>query len=194
MGQPGEVPDRGLAGEVSEGERRHHGSAAGRDWPLRRYLVGLVVLFVATAAAGVVYGWVTADRDARTAAAHDARFGAHLAATEVGGSSRRSGTVWRILSAANGLEALDTVANHQGHIDLLLTDVVMPHMPGHELAEHLHRTHPTLPVIYLSGYAEPILTTHKTLPAGVTLLNKPVPEHRLLTAIRDTLDHPPDHD
>ena len=68
----------------------------------------------------------------------------------------------------------------------------MPHMPGHELAQHLRVNHPHLPVIYISGYAEPILATQKTLPPGVTLLNKPVPEHLLLAAIGDILDHPPD--
>jgi PAS domain S-box-containing protein len=100
---------------------------------------------------------------------------------------------YKVLTAANGPDALGAVANHHGHLDLLLTDVVMPHMPGHELADHLRHSHPDLPVIYMSGYAEPILTTQKTLPPEVTLLNKPVPEHLLLATIRDTLDHHAEH-
>src|SRR2546421_2799538 len=56
-----------------------------RGWPLHRYLVALVVLFVVAAATGVTYGWIAADRDARAAALQDAGFGARLAAQEVGG-------------------------------------------------------------------------------------------------------------
>src|SRR2546421_4426509 len=56
-----------------------------RGWPLHRYLVALVVLFVVAAATGVTYGWIAADRDAHAAALQDAGFGARLAAQEVGG-------------------------------------------------------------------------------------------------------------
>ncbi len=95
---------------------------------------------------------------------------------------------YKVLTAANGAAALQVAADHPGHLDLLVTDVVMPAMPGHELAAHLQQSHPGLPVVYVSGYAEPILATQKTLPAGVTLLNKPVPEHVLLAAVREALD------
>jgi len=43
-------------------------------------------------------------------------------------------------------------------------------------------------VIYMSGYAEPLLATRTTLPANVTLLSKPVTEHQNLAAIRRSLD------
>jgi PAS domain S-box-containing protein len=95
---------------------------------------------------------------------------------------------YKVITAANGPEALQVAADHPGPIDLLVTDVVMPDMPGHHLAAQLQQTRPGLPVIYVSGYAEPILATQKTLPADVTLLNKPVPEQLLLGAVRDTLD------
>ena len=45
-------------------------------------------------------------------------------------------------------------------IDLLLTDVVMPEMLGNEVARRVHAARPTLPVLYMSGYAQPILDTH----------------------------------
>src|SRR5947207_892989 len=54
--------------------------AQGAGWPLRRYLVGLVVLFVVAAAAAMGYGWSAAGRDARSAALQDAAFGGRLAA------------------------------------------------------------------------------------------------------------------
>jgi PAS domain S-box-containing protein len=95
---------------------------------------------------------------------------------------------YRVITAGDGAEALEVVARHPGDIDLLLTDVVMPRMPGHELARRLRDIRPTMPVVYLSGYAQPFLTAQKTLPAGVNLLTKPVPEAALLTALRQALD------
>ena len=92
-----------------------------------------------------------------------------------------------MLTAADGPSAL-TVASRHERIDLLLTDVVMPHMPGTELAQHLCALRPGLPVVYLSGYAEPILNARSDLPPDVTLLTKPVTEQALLAVVADTLD------
>jgi CheY-like chemotaxis protein len=97
---------------------------------------------------------------------------------------------YKVITAANGVEALTVAQHHPGTIDLLLTDVVMPQMPGHDLARRLLASRPDLRVIYMSGYAEPLLTTQKTLPAEVGLLSKPIPEALLLTTIRGTLDRP----
>ena len=95
---------------------------------------------------------------------------------------------YTVITAGNGLEAIEAARQHPGRIDLLLTDVIMPHMNGHDLATRLQATRPTLPVIYMSGYAEPLLAARTTLPAGVTLLSKPIAEHHILAAIRRTLD------
>jgi hypothetical protein len=95
---------------------------------------------------------------------------------------------YTVIAAANGQEAIELADQHAGTIDLLLTDVIMPHVNGHDLAMRLKRTRPTLPVIYVSGYAEPLLATRSTLPTGVTLLSKPVTEHQILAGIRRALD------
>jgi PAS domain S-box-containing protein len=94
---------------------------------------------------------------------------------------------YRVLAAPDGPEAIRLAERHRP-VDLLLTDVVMPHMAGHTLAERLQEGQPGLPVVYVSGYAEPMLTARKTLPPGVTLLTKPVPERTLLDAVREALD------
>jgi len=95
---------------------------------------------------------------------------------------------YTVIAAGNGVEATEAAQQHPGGIDLLLTDVVMPHLNGHDLAIRLHATHPGLPVIYMSGYAEPLLAARTTLPAGVTLLSKPIVEQHILAAIRRALD------
>ncbi len=97
---------------------------------------------------------------------------------------------YQVLTAADGPAALARAADHPGPIDLLLTDVVMPRMLGHELAHQVLETRPGVRVIYMSGYAETVLTVHKTLPPGVTLLSKPVSESALLGTVRQALDSP----
>ena len=93
-----------------------------------------------------------------------------------------------VLAATNGVDAIRLADAHQGDIDLLLTDVIMPQMNGHDLANHLQKARPGIAVIYVSGYAEPMLAERSTLPAGVTLLSKPVSESEVIAAIRRALD------
>jgi PAS domain S-box-containing protein len=94
---------------------------------------------------------------------------------------------YTVITADGGAEAL-RVADQLQRVDLLLTDVVMPEMNGHDLATRLQARRPDLPVIYLSGYAEAVLVSRSTLPAGATLLSKPVSQHQLLAVIRRALD------
>jgi PAS domain S-box-containing protein len=94
---------------------------------------------------------------------------------------------YTVLVAASVAEAIRLATPGQ-RVDLLLTDVVMPEVDGHELATRLRLHRPELPVIYMSGYTETVLATRSTLPPGSTLLTKPVTAHQLLAAIRRALD------
>ena len=93
-----------------------------------------------------------------------------------------------MLTAANGAEALAMARTHRGEIHLLLTDVIMPQMLGKEVAEQIRTLCPGLPVLFMSGYAQPILATQGTLDPGVTLLEKPFSEIGLLVKVREVLD------
>jgi two-component system cell cycle sensor histidine kinase/response regulator CckA len=79
-------------------------------------------------------------------------------------------------------------ALHEGTIDLLLSDVVMPGMLGKELAERLGAVRPDTRVLFMSGYAQPVLASQGTLEPGVALLEKPFTAADLLTAVRRRLD------
>jgi signal transduction histidine kinase/CheY-like chemotaxis protein len=79
-------------------------------------------------------------------------------------------------------------------IDLLLTDVVMPEMLGNEVARRIHATRPDLPVLYMSGYAQPVLDTHGTFTGQIDLLEKPFTQTTLLTRVRHALDNGPRSD
>jgi signal transduction histidine kinase/ActR/RegA family two-component response regulator len=74
-------------------------------------------------------------------------------------------------------------------IDLLLTDVVMPGMLGNEVARRVHAVRPDLPVLYMSGYAQPILDTHGAFAHQIDLLEKPFTEATLLTRVRRAIDN-----
>ena len=76
-----------------------------------------------------------------------------------------------VLEANGGAEALRVSAAHEGRIDLLVTDVMMPGMNGREVAAALTETRPELGVLYVSGYSGEALDG--VLKAGAVLLAKP---------------------
>jgi CheY-like chemotaxis protein len=88
------------------------------------------------------------------------------------------------LTAASGAEALALASAHQGAIDLLLTDVVMPGMDGQQLAEQMRRSRPDIRVVYVSGYTENTISDHGVLDAGVEFLAKPFGRDALARKLR----------
>jgi signal transduction histidine kinase/ActR/RegA family two-component response regulator len=94
---------------------------------------------------------------------------------------------WVVLVAGNGAEALAVAQAHQGPIDLVLTDVVMPGIDGFSVARQLRGVRPGIVVAYMSGYAEP--GAHEDPPPGeaVSLLRKPFVPDELLAHVRQAL-------
>jgi signal transduction histidine kinase/CheY-like chemotaxis protein len=89
-----------------------------------------------------------------------------------------------VLEAEDGREALAVVEQHDGHIDVLLSDVLMPNMSGSELAERLLATHRDLDVVFMSGYADEQLERHRVADLGTAFLSKPFSERELLGCLR----------
>ncbi len=102
---------------------------------------------------------------------------------------RRLGyTVW---SAANGIEALSLKQHPDvGHIDLLFTDVAMPHMSGKELADRVEASHPHTKILFTSAYTESAIAHQGVLNKGVSLLQKPFTPSALARKVREVLDAP----
>ena len=94
---------------------------------------------------------------------------------------------YQVMVAANGPDALELARDFPGHIDLLLTDVIMPQMHGSELAPRLVASRPDLRVLYMSGFAQPALAANGTLASDVALLDKPFTEPTLLARVRQAL-------
>jgi len=98
---------------------------------------------------------------------------------------------YRILEAEDGAAALQIVSGHQGKIDLLLTDVVMPGMNGRELATQITAQRPEVRVLYMSGYTENAIGHDGLLEAGINLLQKPFSLPALKERVRELLDSEP---
>jgi two-component system cell cycle sensor histidine kinase/response regulator CckA len=94
---------------------------------------------------------------------------------------------YQVIAAESGPEALAIASTYDGEIQLLLTDVVMPHMLGKELAQRLLAVRPATRVLFMSGYAQPILASQGRLDPGVSLLEKPFSEATLLVKAGEVL-------
>ncbi|MEZ5101334.1 MAG: response regulator [Thermoleophilia bacterium] len=94
---------------------------------------------------------------------------------------------YTVLEARFGAEAIVAAEEHDGPIDLLLTDVVMPHMSGRELAERLVADRPELVVVYMSGHADDAVLRHGVLAGGSPFVQKPFTAGRLLRDVADAL-------
>jgi two-component system, cell cycle sensor histidine kinase and response regulator CckA len=95
---------------------------------------------------------------------------------------------FEVLTAANGTDALQLAARHERPPDLLVTDVVMPGMTGRELADALRQRHPTLKVLFVSGYTDDALLKRGVLEAREALLAKPFLPRELAARVRQIID------
>jgi PAS domain S-box-containing protein len=94
---------------------------------------------------------------------------------------------YQVLAASSGREALAVARQRTGGIEILVTDVVMPQMQGKEVADALTKLRPSIRVLYVSGYARPLVASRGTLEEGVALLEKPFSEATLLAKVREVL-------
>jgi len=95
---------------------------------------------------------------------------------------------YRMLEASDGHEALARAAEHDGDIDLLLTDVVMPGLNGRELARRFRAARPDARVLFMSGYAGDVVAAEGTLQGDADLLVKPFTPDELVARVCAALD------
>ena len=98
---------------------------------------------------------------------------------------RRHGYV--VLEARHGVDALRVVERHQDNIHLMVTDVVMPHMSGRELAERLATVRPAMKTLFMSGYSDHALMPGDLAP-GASFLQKPFTPEVFARKVRAILD------
>jgi CheY-like chemotaxis protein len=94
---------------------------------------------------------------------------------------------YRVLAAADGLAALEVSRAHDGSIDLVVTDVVMPRMNADELVAQLEVERPGIPILFISGYVDDVINRYGVETWSRRLLGKPFVEAELLEKIREIL-------
>ena len=98
---------------------------------------------------------------------------------------------YTVLEAADGDQALDLAAGHEGPLDLLLADVVMPRVSGLDVARTLKPERPEMRVLFMSGYVSEDFMEDKQIENGSTVLRKPFTVRELTREVRATLGSAP---
>jgi two-component system cell cycle sensor histidine kinase/response regulator CckA len=96
-----------------------------------------------------------------------------------------------VLEAKNGEDALIVARAHPEHIDLMITDVIMPHMGGAKLAEQMASDRPLMKVLFVSGYAESTALRQGAIDVTKRFLQKPFSLNTLAEKIRNILEKEP---
>jgi two-component system, cell cycle sensor histidine kinase and response regulator CckA len=94
---------------------------------------------------------------------------------------------YRVVEAENGEAGMAAAAKHDGKIDLVITDVVMPGISGRELVQKLARIRPDAKVLYLSGYTKDAIISEGTIEHGAAFLQKPFTLQNLSRKVREVL-------
>jgi PAS domain S-box-containing protein len=95
---------------------------------------------------------------------------------------------YTVLGAENGEAALDLLATPARPLHLLLTDVVLPGMNGHELSQRVQERYPELKTLYMSGYNDDVIAHRGVLEQGVQFIQKPFSVQNLAAKVREVLE------
>ncbi len=95
---------------------------------------------------------------------------------------------YTVLASRSPWQAINLMQNYTGPVALLVADVIMPEMDGHEMAIHLLKLRPDLRVLYISGYTDDAISQHGVLDPGIELLSKPFDPMELARRVRRLLD------
>jgi CheY-like chemotaxis protein len=97
---------------------------------------------------------------------------------------------YNVLLAQTGREALRIVADHQGRIDLIATDVVMPEMNGSQLVAKVLQARSDIRVLFMSGYTDDEVMRRGVIDGQTAFLQKPFTPDLLAHKVREVLDGP----
>lgn len=109
------------------------------------------------------------------------------AAVRMGGVRALQSRGYTVLEAENGLEALDVIAEHNGAIDLVVSDVVMPEMDGPTLLGEMRAKYPDIKFVFVSGYAKDAFAKNLPQDAVFGFLSKPFTLKQLAMKVKEML-------
>jgi len=94
---------------------------------------------------------------------------------------------YSVLATGSPQDCLSLAQSYKGHIDLLVTDVVMPEMNGRELADTFIATHPSTQCLFMSGYSAEVITRNGILVNGINFIEKPFTLQKFADKIKKIL-------
>jgi CheY-like chemotaxis protein len=94
---------------------------------------------------------------------------------------------YAVIEAADGEGALRAASRHEGQIDLLMTDIVLPGMDGGQVHDAVVRARPGIRVLFITAYAETHLFRSRMIDGGHPVLEKPFTTEELAAAVRAAL-------
>jgi PAS domain S-box-containing protein len=92
-----------------------------------------------------------------------------------------------VLEAKNAFEAMEIAKRVETHIDMLLTDVIMPGMSGRALADNVLGFRPEIKVLYMTGYSDGAIAKQGVLESGISMLRKPFSKDELTQRVEEIL-------
>ena len=95
---------------------------------------------------------------------------------------------YKVIDAQGAHDALQCVNEHPDAVHLLLTDLIMPEMSGHELYQKVTAVRPDVKVLYMSGYTDSVVVRHGLTESGSNFLQKPVTVQNLTAKVRQVLN------
>ncbi len=95
---------------------------------------------------------------------------------------------YRVIAVENPEKAVHLAAQKKDHLDMLLTDVIMPGLNGKELYEAIRRYCPNIRVLFMSGYTDDIINHDAFHASGANFLQKPFTMEKLCEKVREVLD------
>jgi two-component system, cell cycle sensor histidine kinase and response regulator CckA len=100
---------------------------------------------------------------------------------------------YTVIEAGNGVEAIDVMERRGGNVDLVVSDVMMPEMDGPTMFKELRKRHPTIRIIFVSGYAEDAFQKSLPDPEKYDFLPKPFTLKQLVAQVKETMARPTMH-
>jgi len=94
---------------------------------------------------------------------------------------------YKVITAVTPETAVHQIENHNGTIDLLMTDIILPVMNGRELAERITAIQPDIKILYVSGYPADFIAHRGVLEGRVHFLQKPFSIQKLASSLKEAL-------
>ncbi len=98
------------------------------------------------------------------------------------------GKGYTVLTAGDGIHALEVMNARSGKVDILVTDVVMPNMDGKTLSDMIRTHFPGVMMLFMSGYTDDAIVHHGVLDPGLEFIQKPFSVEALARKVRELLD------